>query len=358
MSKPRSVDSCPDCSDRAGFTRREFLKTTAAGVATLSVAGASIITVGSPKIAPAAEAAAMPAAPETLVATLFKSLNDKQKEEICFPFDHELRSKVDNNWHIVTHSVDEVLNPDQRQLVREIFLDLHSEEYAGRVLHQVDDDNKEGGGFGSCAIALFGEPGAQTIAGKTNFEFVFTGRHVTRRCDGNSVAGAAFGGPIFYGHAAETDNESAFHRGNIYWYQALRANEVFQSLDGRLRKLALRQDPRPEKKNETVKLSGSAKDLGGVPLSELSHDQKDLVRKVMADLLAPFRKPDADKALAMIEAGGFDNLHLSFFNNQGMDIGDDGVWDVWQLEGPSMVWYFRGAPHVHTWVNIRDPKSA
>src|SRR5580765_695992 len=98
MSKPRSDASCPDCSDRAGFTRREFLKTTAAGVATLSVAGASIITVGSAKIAPAAEAAAMPAAPETLVATLFKSLNDKQKEEICFPFDHELRSKVDNNW--------------------------------------------------------------------------------------------------------------------------------------------------------------------------------------------------------------------------------------------------------------------
>jgi len=26
---------------------------------------------------------------------------------------------------------------------------------------------------------------------------------------------------------------------------------------------------------------------------------------------------------------------------------------VWQLESPNMVWYFRGAPHVHVWVNIR-----
>jgi hypothetical protein len=34
-------------------------------------------------------------------------------------------------------------------------------------------------------------------------------------------------------------------------------------------------------------------------------------------------------------------------------IGNDGVWDAWQLESPNMVWYFRGAPHVHTWVNIR-----
>ena len=40
------------------------------------------------------------------------------------------------------------------------------------------------------------------------------------------------------------------------------------------------------------------------------------------------------------------------------DVGGDGVWDTWQIEGPSMVWHFRGDPHVHTWVNIREPKSA
>jgi hypothetical protein len=36
------------------------------------------------------------------------------------------------------------------------------------------------------------------------------------------------------------------------------------------------------------------------------------------------------------------------------DIGDDGVWDNWRLEGPSFVWHFRGAPHVHVWVNVAD----
>jgi hypothetical protein len=349
----RLHSSCPDCGDSHGISRRELLKSTAAGVATLAVAGAGIITVAEPRTACAAEAATASAVPETLAATLFKSLNEEQKKAICFPFDHALRSKVDNNWHIVDKNMKQVLNADQRQLVRDIFLDLHSEEYAGRVLHQVDDDNDDDGGFDACAIAMFGEPGVKT----GGFEFVFTGRHVTRRCDGNSVAGAAFGGPIFYGHAAEGFNESANHKGNIYWFQALRANDVFQALDGRQRKLALRQDPRPEKKTETVKLSGSAKGLGGMPISEMTRDQKDLVRKVMADLLAPFRKPDADKALAMIEAGGFDNLHLSFFNNDKMDIGNDGVWDVWQLEGPNMLWYFRGAPHVHTWVNIRQPNA-
>jgi hypothetical protein len=36
------------------------------------------------------------------------------------------------------------------------------------------------------------------------------------------------------------------------------------------------------------------------------------------------------------------------------DIGKDGGWDIWRLEGPSFVWHYRGAPHVHVWVNVAD----
>jgi hypothetical protein len=351
---PRSrVVACTDCSN---VTRRDFLKTTAAGVAGVTAAASGIITVGTtPRVSGAAEAAkAAGPASETLAAQFFKSLNDEQKKAICFPFDHPLRSKVDNNWFIVDKTIKDLLKPEQQQLVHDIFMSMHSEEYAPKVLKQVEDDNKEDGGFKSCAVACFGEPGD---GGKGKFEFVFTGRHVTRRCDGNSVEGEAFGGPIFYGHAAEGFNESPQHRGNVYWYQARRANEVFQALDGKQRAHALSADPRPERQTETVKLSGRKDGLSGIPLSELSKDQKGLVRKVMDDLLAPFRKTDADKALALIEAGGMDNLHMTFYNGK-YDIGNDGVWDVWQLEGPSMLWYFRGAPHVHTWVHIREPEKA
>ena len=35
-------------------------------------------------------------------------------------------------------------------------------------------------------------------------------------------------------------------------------------------------------------------------------------------------------------------------------IGKDKVWDNWRLEGPAFVWHFRGAPHVHCWVNVAD----
>jgi len=55
----------------------------------------------------------------------------------------------------------------------------------------------------------------------------------------------------------------------------------------------------------------------------------------------------------MVDAGGFDHLHLAFYKNH--DIGNDKVWDVWQIEGPNCLWFFRGDPHVHAWVNIKKP---
>ena len=339
------------------LTRRQFIRSTVGGMAALSPAAAALLgasgrTAYGAEVAGASPAAANPS--ETLVASLHKSLDDEQRQKLCFGFDHPLRSKVDNNWQIVKHAIADVLNADQQAMVRDIFRGIHSEEYADRVYKQVEHD---GGGPGSfekeCAIALFGEPGGAGDGGK--FEFVLTGRHCTRRCDGNSVAGAAFGGPIFYGHAAEGFNEKPDHPGNAYWYQAVRANEVFKALDGKQRELALRADPRKEEGVKTIELSGKTDGLHGVPVADLSHDQQDLVRRVLADLLAPFRKADADEAMKMVEAGGFDKLHMAFYKN--MDIGNDGVWDVWQIEGPSMRWYFRGAPHVHTWVHIREPAA-
>jgi hypothetical protein len=338
---------CPDCD---AVSRRNFLRTTAATVAAV----ATVTTAGGAWVRGAEAAPAAPTS-ETLVAQLYKTLKDEQRKAICFPFDHPLRSDVDNNWFIVKDKrVKSFFDKDQQAMIRDIFMSMHSEEYAPKVLEQVEHDNKDIGGLGGCSIAMFGQPGTP---GQSKFEFVLTGRHTTRRCDGNSVDGAAFGGPIFYGHAAESFNEKPDHKGNVYWYQGLRANEVYKALDGKQRKLALLDiNPPGEHAKETVELPIKAADLEGIPMTELAKDQQELVRKVLADLLAPFRKVDADEAMKLIEAGGFDKLHMAFFST--MDIGKDGVWDVWKIESPSMVWYFRGAPHVHTWVHIREPAKA
>ncbi|MBU63497.1 MAG: hypothetical protein CMI26_13450 [Opitutae bacterium] len=312
------------------LSRRQFVAKTAC---TSAVALASTTLQGKPKTDKKTTA-------ETLVQTLYKSLDEKQREAICLPFDHPLRSKVNNNWHINKTRLDQFTD-DQQAMVREIFLKLHSPEYAQKVFDQVDGDS----GFGKGSFALFGKPGS----GK--FEFVFTGRHCTRRCDGDSVEGAAFGGPIFYGHAAKGFYEAPDHPGNAYWFQAKRANELYQALDGKQQKVALLDKrSRGERGNKTIETKGTVEGLEGIPASDFSGDQKDLFRKVLADLMAPFRQQDATEAMKLIEANDINKLHLSYYKKE--DIADDSVWDVWQVEGPKMVWYFRGKPHVHVWANI------
>lgn len=330
------------CELSPALSRRQFLKTSAGALGLTAAATATGRSLLEPVLA---DSTPTKNGSETLVSTLYKSLSDEQKKSICFPFDHPLRQKVDNNWHIVDKTVRDFFNKDQQQMIREIFRGLHSPEYQDIVYKQVEHDSGNDKFEGGSSVALFGEPGS----GK--FEFVLTGRHCTRRCDGDSVEGAAFGGPIFYGHAARGFYEKKDHPENAYWFQAVQANQVFKSLNGKQRDLALLGSGREEKGMETIKLTGKKTGLPGIPMTELTSDQKELVRKTLGTLLAPFRKADADEAMKLIEENGFDHLHMAFYKNG--DIGEDGVWDVWQVEGPAMLWYFRGEPHVHTWVNIK-----
>ena len=340
MKTPSLSAHCPDCESpriivvheplpQTQIERRVFLKMTIGALAATA-------------LAPWVQAA-KGGKSETLVQQFGKTLTEQQRAKVWFPFDDHKRTLVDNNWHIVDEKVGAFFTKDQQAMIREIFLGLHSPEYAEKVMQQVAHDSGKAG-FEDSSVALFGEP----ESGK--FEFVLTGRHCTRRCDGDSVEGAAFGGPIFYGHAAGGFNETAEHPGNAYWYQAQRANAVFQMLDGRQREKALLDRGREEVGNDTVKLQGKKANIEGLAVADMTKDQREGVRGVLRDLLAPFRKEDADEALKVVDAAGFDNVHMAFY--KGGDIGKDGVWDVWQLEGPNMVWHFRGSPHVHVWVNI------
>src|SRR5438874_9187299 len=147
MSKPKtSRTSCPDCDS---FSRREFLKTTVGTVAVASATAAGIITV-TPRssFAAAASSSSLTTAsqPETLVASLYKTLTEEQKKIVAFPFDHSLRRQVNNNWFITKKGIKELLNPDQQAMVRDIFNGMHSPEYAEKVMKQVEHDNSEDAG--------------------------------------------------------------------------------------------------------------------------------------------------------------------------------------------------------------------
>lgn len=344
---PRPETYCPDCDSSAvrpkSANRREFLKTTAAASAAM-VATTTLPTWATANDVPAS--AGSP--PESLVKVLYESLNDDQRKQVCFDWDYQhpqmglLRTRVANNWHITQPEINsKFFTADQQALVRQIFEATIQPDWHKRIDRQLDDD---AGGFGNEQnIAIFGKPGD----GK--FEFVMTGRHMTLRCDGNSSDHVAFGGPIFYGHAAEGFNESARHEGNVFWPQALEANKLFPMLDGKQQKIALVERLPVE---QQVGFRGKG-ELPGIPVTELTTDQREQVQKVLQKLLEPYRQSDRDEVAACLKAqGGLDRCSLAFFK-QG-DIGNDQVWDCWRLEGPAFVWYFRGTPHVHVWVNVAD----
>jgi hypothetical protein len=345
--------SCPDC-EGSGYpvSRREFVRvvgaSAAAVAATTALAGRLL----------AAEGAKAPS--ESLVKKLYDSLTPAQREEICFTWDHTdgerglLRTHVSNNWNITDeafHVGGPFFTGDQQDLIREIFLSLYNPDWHERIFKQLKDDAD---GYGKHqTIAIFGTPGS----GK--FEFVMTGRHLTIRCDGDSTEHVAFGGPIFYGHAASGFTEQVGHPGNVFWHQAQKANKLFQMLSGKQREQALVEVAPQESQ---VAFKGKDGAIAGIPISELSADQKEHAREVLKTLVAPYRQADQTEAVRMVDAqGGLDACRLAFYRNsakgESLDLGDDGEWDVWRIEGPSFVWHFRGVPHVHVWVNVADDSS-
>jgi hypothetical protein len=337
------------------FDRRVFLKT----------ASAAAVATAIPSFGLAAEAKEKP---ETHVKKLYDSLSEDQRKQVCFAWDYVekagegiapkakaktkgragggrglLRTRISNNWKITPQDVSsDFYSKDQQELVRTIFEGIYQPEWLPKIEKQLRDD---AGGYGrDQSIAIFGKPGDD------KFEFVMTGRHLTIRCDGNSTEHMAFGGPIFYGHAASGFNEKVGHPDNVFWYQALEANKVYEMLDGKQREKAL---VRRRPAEASVGFRGSDGMFPGMPVADMTSDQKGLVEKTLAALLQPYRGADQEEVRACLKAqGGLEKCSLAFYADG--DLGDDGQWDNWRLEGPSFVWYFRGTPHVHVWVNVAD----
>jgi len=326
----------------AGQPRRAFLRQAGA----LALATSCIPLPGSADAA----ARAGKQVPETLVTRLYESLNAKQRKEVCFAWDYVdktrglLRTRLENNWKITRPSIkSSFFTADQQVLMRDIFKGMTNPDWLDRWDQQLKDDV---GGFGNNqSIAIFGEPGTDT------FEFVLASRHMTQRCDGNSADHVAFGGPILYAHEGEGTYEEATHPSNVFWHQAVEANKLYDMFDGKQREKSLVIKGMPTE--ELVGFRGRKGQLDGLSVSEFSADQKKHLQGVLKLLLEPFRKSDQQEVMRCLDKqGGLDHCSLAFYKEG--DLGGDGIWDNWRLEGPSFVWYFRGTPHVHVWINVAD----
>lgn len=331
----QSHQACPDCD---GIDRRDFLQ-----VAALTAAG-TVWALPKASAAPSPSSAA-----ETAVKALYGTLTDAQKKVMCFDWDYQhpkrglLRTHVCNLWQITPPTVSSSFyTKDQQALVFDVFKGMFNPDWHERIQKQLKDDTGKPFG-GAQSIAIFGTPGS----GK--FEMVMTSRHFTVRCDGDSESHVALGGPIFHGHAATGYTEKVGHPGNVFWHQAKMANQLYQVLDGKQQEKAL-QPRRPAE--GSVAFRGPDGKFPGLTCSDMSKDQKDALQKILLSLIEPYRKEDADEVLDCLKKmGGLDKCSLAFYKDGNLG---DNEWDNWRLEGPAFVWYFRGTPHVHIWVNVAD----
>lgn len=322
---------CGDCSP---VNRRSFVKAVAgaSGLAALSTRALSAGLFSGPSLNSAAE---------TGVNEFFKSLTGEQQKTLCFPFEHELRHRISANWHVTKPTLGESFyTSPQREMISRIIKGLCSEEGHERLQRQMEDD---AGGLHEFSVAMFGEPG------NGPFEFMLTGRHLTLRADGNSVDKAAFGGPIIYGYDQIEKDASK----NIYFYQTQQTDKIFRSMtEAQASKALLTKAPA----ETAVQIQGESGKFAGIRVGELNADQRTEVEKTLGILLAPYRKEDVDEVMEILkESGGVDHLHMAFYQQE--DIGGDKTWDIWRVEGPSFVWHFRGAPHVHAYINIGHVKK-
>jgi Protein of unknown function (DUF3500) len=324
---------CPECENPESVHRRTFLKA-AGGAAVLALTGAAGQLPARDESKPAVKAA-QPA--DELIKELCSTLSDDQKKTVCLPWEAPERKRFYNSP--INKRLGECYTKPQQELLERILKAMTSDDDGWKRMSRAGTWDQTGG-FISCGANIFGDPGN----GK-NYALVFTGHHLTMRFHGDSEEGAAFGGPLFYGHSPNGYSDK-----NVFFYQTKEALSVFDALTERQRNVAVLTGT-PGEGVESVKFKKKEAPKPGLSYGEMNKDQQALVEKVMRSLLSPYRKEDADEVMMIVKAnGGLEKLHMAFY--QDMNMNDNMRWHFWRIEGPGFVWNFRVLPHVHTYVNI------
>ncbi len=285
---------------------------------------------------------------ETLAASLYDSLTDAQRADICFAWDHQdpqrglLRRFIANHWQVTRPVIaSDFYTRRQRDLIARIFKSLLDPSWHAAFLRQLSDDTGGHEWGRDQSIGFFGDPRSGS------WQFVLCGRHLTLRT--GSRQSQVFGGPIVYGHAATGFWEKAGHPGNVFWGQAQAASKLHVLLDA-AQKSRAELDRLPE---ETE--IGFNTPLNGLHMRDLSAAQSKQLDALIRTLVAPFRASDRARIMeCLVRQGGPQALTVAFGRAQRKSAPD---WDDWRLQGPSFVWHWRGSPHVHVWVNVGDDPS-
>jgi Protein of unknown function (DUF3500)/5'-nucleotidase, C-terminal domain len=274
---------------------------------------------------------------DTLARRFYASLDINQKAEACVDYDHPLRQYHNRGVWGGGRSVLLGFTHEQRQVLTDLLYAGLSSEGRRRI---PDEYFARWTGVESLRVLVCGEPTSAP------YQMIFTGTHLNLRLGGRSREGAAFGGPLVYGD--QRGNEQVGLPGNLYRGQFLLGQRILRSLDEGRKKLAV-LDEAPVQTQ--IELQGKDGTFQGIPVSQLSAETKALVREVVEHIFSTYSPEDVAYARECLDAnGGIDALFLSYYRHS--EDGDVPEAQVFRIEGPAAVFYFRGYPHVHAFLNI------
>ena len=274
---------------------------------------------------------------DALARELFGTLDAEQRADTCVPYDHPLRQYHNRGVWGGGREVLFGFSRRQRRILTDLMYAGLSAEGRSRV---PDEYFTRWSGVHGMRVLICGDPAAAP------YQIIMTGAHLNLRLGGRSREGAAFGGPQVYGD--QRGNEQVGLPGNVYRDQFMLAQQLLHGLDPHQQTRAVLEDAPVQ---TGIELQGRHGTFPGLAVAELDSDRKGVVSALVERVLATYPADDVTYARACLQAnGGVDGLFVSYYQR-----GEDGTIpdaQVFRLEGPGAVLYFRGYPHVHAFINI------
>lgn len=279
-----------------------------------------------------------PAPADELAQRFFDSLDAATRDKVCVDYDHPLRQY--HNRGVAGGGLALVgggFTQEQTELLTDLLYAGLSEAGGERVPQEF---YLQFGGVYLMSVLLCGDPH------NPPYQLVLSGPHLNLRLGGTSREGVAFGGPQVYG-----DQRGDGHAGlpdNLYRFQLQLGQRLFLSLDARQRGEALLESAPIQTQ---IELQGRGGSFPGTRIGDLSPASRTIARELVDGILSTY--PPADVAYAgecLARNGGLDALFLSYYADG--EVEQSGQYQIFRLEGPAAVFHFRGAPHVHAFVNV------
>jgi hypothetical protein len=323
-----------------------------AGCGLLMIGGTSVMAQKAPEAMTAGSDASIERASAEMAQAahnFWVALTPDQQAKATFSFDDETERK---NWHFIPRKRKGItwndLNSAQQALGHAFLASgVSSRGYQKAVtimsLDAVLKEMENGSPTrdpNNYAFSVFGTPGP-----KETWGWRVEGHHLSLNftiSNGHAVAG-----PVFFG-----SNPAEVRQGPRKGLRVL-ANEedlgkqLIMSLNDEQRKKAIVKDKAP---NEILTSNSKKADPGpqvGIPDSELTAPQKQLVLALLQDYASRLRPELAEQDLARIEKAGIDKVYFAWEGSL-----KDGEGHYYRLHGPTFLIEFdntqNNANHIHT----------